>query len=419
MVKQRQPRDPVGAAHPGHLHHNSSGSIPDCDDGDAGMSTSSDTGELSEDWNSSGETSGSASSPTAHKAAVFGPAKAYFKQKLGVLLPQKPNESQASSESPPQKVPVSSRRKKYREELLAQPSMLVIPPLSNAGNAQGPRTIPCTANRHPEAKRTVGLAAGEGATFIPKTTVQDRRRPAELLARVRPQRHLLQVEPSIPEETGSFDDEFGGGASVRASNTQDEVEREDTLAGQILEVFPDADERETYRLIREGQSVRRIISDLCSMRLARSAHGWPATAAAQRRGPGAFYVSLESEIDGKIQQIKEAFPDVDVDRSYALLQRISLNSVMVQLAEESMNDSSAFSSDVDVVNDDHEERQVHFLHDAFLDVDKDTIRDYLRRNSISTVVAQLCSKSSAGRNQDDLRRSLMDYFQDDDNQRKR
>jgi hypothetical protein len=103
-----------------------------------------------------------------------------------------------------------------------------------------------------------------------------------------------------------------------------------------------------------------------------------------------------------------------------MLQENSLNDVMAQLAEESLNDSSLFdvedqdskSGDDD---DDEHERNVHYLIEAFPNVNSDKIRDLLGRNSISTVVAQLCSTLSEGRENDELRQSLLDHFRDVEN----
>ena len=400
MIGQRQPLGAIDAPNPGRHQDALRENIADCDEVDSDLSTFSASAELFDDLNSSGETSCSASSSsTARKAAVFGNAKAFLKQKLGVLLlTQKPNEDQAVlSESPPQRIPLPSRRKQYSTELLAQPSMLVIPSLAS---------YPTTCNR------AVVVAEAGGATCSPESRFHNRRPPTERLTRGRPKRHLLGVEPSIPEEVSSFEEEsleFGGGVFVKASNTQDEVEREDTLFEQILEVFPDMDRRETYRLIREGRSVRAILSEFCVMRQAQPAQDLSATVAHNHGCPGAFFVSAAAEIEGMVQQIKEAFPEVDVDRSYELLQRNSMNSVMVQLAEESLNESSEFALEGDY-NGRDEDRQVQYLLDAFPTVKQDKIQALLRQNSISTVVAQLCSASSDSGSQDDLRQSLLDYF---------
>jgi hypothetical protein len=55
---------------------------------------------------------------------------------------------------------------------------------------------------------------------------------------------------------------------IEPSNTQEEVEREDRIVDQILEVFPHVDRRETYRLVREGKSIRRVLSGLRNARRA-------------------------------------------------------------------------------------------------------------------------------------------------------
>lgn len=421
--------------HPDHGHHSPGGSIPDCDEVDSGMSTSPTTTKFSGDINTSPY---SDSSPTTRKNVLFGPTKAFIKKTLGLLLPQK-HQNQVPSVCPPQKVPLPSRRKQFREELLAQPSLLVIPPLEPTGRIQSPRPPPRTTGRDTEVNQTVvvvvSAVAAQGSSISSEQSVLDRR-PTERLARVRPQRHVLSVEPSIPEEIASFDDDSlsqdDGGPIVRPSNTLDEVEREDQMLEQILQVFPDADRRVTCRLIREGQSLRRVISELCLMRQASSARCFPAGAGAAHpphrhatttNGNDADATidnAVASEIEDMVQQIKEAFPDVDVDCSYGMLQENSLNDVMAQLAEESLNDSSLFdvedqdskSGDDD---DDEHERNVHYLIEAFPNVNSDKIRDLLGRNSISTVVAQLCSTLSEGRENDELRQSLLDHFRDVEN----
>ena len=424
---------PITDPHPDHGHNGASGSIPECDQVDSGMSTSPTTAKFSGDFNSS---NCSDNSPNTRKAVAFGSTKAFLKQTLGPLLPQKPK-NQAPSASPPQKVPTPNRRKQFREELLAQPSLLVLPPMEQTRPARSPRpSSRTTTSQDTEVNRTVvgAAAASEASTVSSARSVPDRR-PVERLARVRPQRHLLNVEPSIPEEMASFDEDSlsqDGGALVRPSTTQDEVEREDQMLEQILQVFPDADRRVTCRLIREGQSLRRVISELCLMRQASSARCFPAGAGAAHpphrhatttNGNDADATidnAVASEIEDMVQQIKEAFPDVDVDRSYGMLQENSLNDVMAQLAEESLNDSSLFdvedqdskSGDDD---DDEHERNVHYLIEAFPNVNSDKIRDLLGRNSLSTVVAQLCSTLSEGRENDELRQSLLDHFRDVEN----
>lgn len=429
--RQRDPMCPITDPHPDHGHYGSSGSIPECDQVDSGMSTSPTTAKFSGDFNSS---NCSDSSPTTRKAVAFGSTKAFLKQTLGPLLPQKPK-NQAPSASPPQKVPKPNRRKQFREELLAQPSLLVLPPLEQTRPARSPRpSSRTTTSQDTEVNRTVvgAAAASEASTVSSARSVPDRR-PVERLARVRPQRHLLNVEPSIPEEMASFDEDSlsqDGGALVRPSTTQDEVEREDQMLEQILQVFPDVDRRETCRLIREGRSLRRVISELCLMRQASSARGFPAGAGSHHQptansNDAGGESSVASEIEDMVRQIKEAFPDVDVDRSYAMLQENSLNDVMAQLAEESLNDSSLFdlgdddedcnhSNDNDDDDDEHE-RNVRYLIEAFPNVNNERIRFLLGRNSISTVVAQLCSTMSAGREKDEFRQSLLDHFRDMEN----
>jgi hypothetical protein len=249
-------------------------------------------------------------------------------------------------------------------------------------------------------------------------------------------------EPSIPED-GVLDEDgsmelTGPPDSIEPSNTQEEVDREDRIVDQILEVFPHVDRRETYRLVREGRSIRRVLSGLCDARRASSSSSEFDSSKSfksvpsisehdNHEGNNTVDNSAASEVERMVQQIKEAFPDVDVDRSYTMLQTCSLDQVMNQLAEESLNNSSEFEQSLTTIGDERqadstEDEQLLYLQDAFPGVAENELRRLLRQNSISSVVSQLLSDSTTPDSRDSvrqeqLRQSLLASFQADETTR--
>jgi hypothetical protein len=266
----------------------------------------------------------------------------------------------------PQKSPAPTKREIERQELLAQPPSILIPPAPVHGKVRTPR--PTNRNR--------GDLGQDPATEVQRQSVPSPQ-PQE-----QPMRNnaidLSLTHSTIPEDQVLDSTE----PAVVMSRTEEEIHQEDNVVEQILEVFPDADRRQTYRLVREGHSVRNVLSNLCHARRQ------PCDAGRYSTGTDATMdTSSESatrEIDKMISMLLEAFPDVDVDRSYAMLQEKSLNSVMTALAEESLNQVDGETSS----------SSIQSVQEAFPDVDRETVKTLLRHNSVTTVMMQLLDKSS-------------------------
>lgn len=374
----------------------------------------------------------------------LGSARIFLKKKL-VLIPRvkwtksKKQQPPKASESEPSTTS-SQQRAQNQQEGMAQPNSLRSPTIADSTN---PTPIPTISSSDDGGVQVMSPSTTNAPTMTTTTTttpttthtsceslgdshevgcpprqgdgacVMVQPNPLERRLGVRRGRRHFSLEPSIPEDDVLDESESAQG-DIEPSNTQEEVEREDRMVDQILEVFPHVDRRETYRLVREGMSMRRVLSRLCDARRASSS----SSSEFDLRSTGTSMASLSEhghddeqqssdnaadlEVESMIQQIKEAFPDVDVDRSYSLLQSHSLDHVMNKLAEESLNHATEFEVSPDSTRTGHEhqvviteDEQLVYLQEAFPGVGTNQLRCLLRQNSVSSVVLQLCSESAS------------------------
>jgi hypothetical protein len=436
-----------------------------------------------DEFNSTGETSPPSSAshvttttttspvptPTATKTAphFFGSVRTYLRTLVPRVRWTKPKKQQEEEERESHQPSASiGRRAQCRQELLAQPSLLLPPPLtastiltpSTPTISSNERSVPesttnsasittttttamttTTTTTTTHAREALGIQQEQsryqrqgGGVLVPSNTMERR------LGERRGRRHFSS-EPSIPEddvidESGSMELTGEAQGDIEPSNTEEEVEREDRIVDQILEVFPHVDRRETYRLVREGKSIRRVLSGLCNARHASLSSSEFDIHSRCQSVPSisdhdhdeeskAMDDAIDFEVESMVQQIKEAFPDVDVDRSYSMLQTHSFDHVMNQLAEESLSNSSEFEVSGDSTGDVRhaditEDVQLAYLQEVFPGVATDELRCRLRQNSISSVVSQLLSDSNSPEprdraRQEQLRQSLLRSFRFD------
>lgn len=194
-------------------------------------------------------------------------------------------------------------------------------------------------------------------------------------------RNFSLSSTSIPEDV-TFEPSEEINLPLQPSSTEEELELEDEVLNHILTVCPDADRRATHRSLREGCSVRSILSGLCAN-----------SANSSEESPGELNDSDAIEqTEQMVRQVQEAFPNVNVDRSYALLRDKSLQTVMCQLAEESLSGCGSgdfCSSDSSFLSD--SEMAVQMVQDAFPHIEKENARNMLRTTSVSSVMMQLAA----------------------------
>ena len=149
-----------------------------------------------------------------------------------------------------------------------------------------------------------------------ETGTDQMRLVTELSTPKRSQLDLFRMDRCIPEESLSSDHEsVEEDGDLKTSKTEEEVAREDFMLEQILTVFPNADQRAVCRLIREGQSIRQILSELnLTCEQSSISARIPPAASPTSGAPRHF----ECEIEIMVQQIKQIFPHADVDRSSVL-----------------------------------------------------------------------------------------------------
>lgn len=315
-------------------------------------------------------------SESSAKDAILGSAKAFFKGGLSKMS-KKRNKKIGKQQTSPS----TNGRRISRERLLAQPSLLLPPDMVEAVKIAAARDL-------------------DGGSINGNNNATDGR---PTLARTNRNIRRLPSEASIPEEDASISG--GGHGSSFGVPTDKLVGKKEEGGGatqnegvidQILEVFPDADRHQTLRWVNEGQSVRHIIGELCHAR--RSSFRPTLTQQSEdqqsEKLTGSFQsLDLEEAVDDSpeiatlVQQIQEAFPDVDVDRSYAMLRKKSLHEVMIELAEESLNN---FGGHINLCDDGAvDEMTLQHAQDAFPHVQRAELKSLLRERSLSGVMIQL------------------------------
>jgi hypothetical protein len=168
----------------------------------------------------------------------------------------------------------------------------------------------------------------------------------------------------------------------------------------ILEIFPDANPNDACRWVAEGRSVRNILGELCHARrtplrtstlseLSEEQFEELDAVSLEPHSAEKDAIDEDAEISEMVRQIQEFFPGVNVDRSYAMLRDMSLQEVMTELAEESLNSSADFNADNSDDSRGVDETTLQHAQEVFPHVEREELKVLLRDKSLSGVMLQL------------------------------